>query len=286
MSNTVALGALSPDAISSTVYGPEQIMVELLPAAGMAAYVLVLPIAGVILLILALVTGSYRQVVMAYTAAGRFVCGGASQFRATDCADLVGGAVDRLRGHRGGAVRVGHVRGGVGGTVARPLPLGNHRGGIATDFLCQPARDEGGGPDLRRAGVLVHHHARGDDRDRCGSPNLLGFTAIRFSPHCRGGAGPSGQRADHGRDGTGVVARVRQRRHVADRSRGDRRRGECLSKAAGSQRPSGVDAGWPASSGFCWWVSSTWCTPPTPLPTSPNIRRCFPRSPVRSSATA
>jgi amino acid transporter len=70
LSNVVALGALSPDAISSTVYGPEQIMVELLPAAGMAAYVLVLPIAGVILLILALVTGSYRQVVMAYTTRG------------------------------------------------------------------------------------------------------------------------------------------------------------------------------------------------------------------------
>ena len=45
-------------------------MVELLPAAGMAAYVLVLPIAGVILLILALVTGSYRQVVMTYTQRG------------------------------------------------------------------------------------------------------------------------------------------------------------------------------------------------------------------------
>jgi amino acid transporter len=70
LSNVVALGALSPDAISSTVYGPEQIMVELLPNAGLAAFVLVLPIAGVILLILALVTGSYRQVVMAYTQRG------------------------------------------------------------------------------------------------------------------------------------------------------------------------------------------------------------------------
>jgi amino acid transporter len=70
LSNIVALGALSPDAISSTVYGPEQIMVELLPAAGLAAFVLVLPIAGVILLILALVAGSYRQVVMAYTQRG------------------------------------------------------------------------------------------------------------------------------------------------------------------------------------------------------------------------
>jgi len=70
LSNVVALGALSPDAISSTVYGPEQIMVELLPAAGLAAYFLVLPIAAVILLILVLVTGSYRQVVMTYTQRG------------------------------------------------------------------------------------------------------------------------------------------------------------------------------------------------------------------------
>jgi len=70
LSNPVALGALSPDAISSTAYGPEQIMVELLPAAGMAAFVLLLPITGVILLILALVAASYRQVVTAYTRAG------------------------------------------------------------------------------------------------------------------------------------------------------------------------------------------------------------------------
>src|SRR6201988_2722683 len=70
LSNGVALGALSPDAISSTAYGPEQIMVELLPAAGMAAFVLLLPLIGVILLILILVTASYRQVVMAYTRAG------------------------------------------------------------------------------------------------------------------------------------------------------------------------------------------------------------------------
>lgn len=70
LSNSVALGALSPDAISSTAYGPEQILVELLPAAGMAAFVLLLPITGVILVILALVAASYRQVVMTYTRAG------------------------------------------------------------------------------------------------------------------------------------------------------------------------------------------------------------------------
>jgi hypothetical protein len=52
LSNPVALGVLSPDAISSTAYGSEQIMIELLPAAGMAAFVLLLPLTGVILLIL------------------------------------------------------------------------------------------------------------------------------------------------------------------------------------------------------------------------------------------
>ncbi len=70
LSNPVALGALSPDAISSTAYGPEQILNELLPHAGLAAFVLLLPVMGVILLILALVAASYRQVVMAYTRAG------------------------------------------------------------------------------------------------------------------------------------------------------------------------------------------------------------------------
>ena len=70
LSNPIALGALSPDAVSSTAYGPEQILIELLPAAGLAAFTLILPLGGIILLILALVTASYRQVVMVYTQRG------------------------------------------------------------------------------------------------------------------------------------------------------------------------------------------------------------------------
>ena len=68
--NTVALGALSPDAISSTAYGPEQIMISLLPHIGLAAFALLLPVTGVFLVILVLVAASYRQVVMLYTRAG------------------------------------------------------------------------------------------------------------------------------------------------------------------------------------------------------------------------
>ena len=70
LSNPIALGALAPDAISSTAYGSEQILIELLPAAGLAAFALLLPINGAILVILALVAASYRQVVMTYTRAG------------------------------------------------------------------------------------------------------------------------------------------------------------------------------------------------------------------------
>src|SRR6201986_4567488 len=70
LSNPVALGAISPDAISSTAYGPEQVMIELLPRAGMAAFALLLPIIGVILFILLLVSASYRGVVMTYARAG------------------------------------------------------------------------------------------------------------------------------------------------------------------------------------------------------------------------
>jgi amino acid transporter len=70
LSNPVALGVLSPDAISSTAYGTEVILIELLPYAALAAFTLLLPITGAILVILVLVAASYRQVVMTYTKAG------------------------------------------------------------------------------------------------------------------------------------------------------------------------------------------------------------------------
>ncbi|WP_442239843.1 APC family permease [Rhodococcus sp. TAF43] len=70
LSKTTALGVLSPDCISSSAYGPEQVLIELLPYAALAAFTILLPITGVILVILILLTLSYRQVVMLYTRAG------------------------------------------------------------------------------------------------------------------------------------------------------------------------------------------------------------------------
>ncbi|WP_460864089.1 amino acid permease [Rhodococcus aerolatus] len=70
LNKTVALGVLAPDCISSSAYGSEQILIELLPYAAIGAFTLLLPITGVILAILVLLTLSYRQVVMVYTRAG------------------------------------------------------------------------------------------------------------------------------------------------------------------------------------------------------------------------
>jgi amino acid transporter len=70
LSKPLALGVLSPDCISSTAYGPEEILTILVPYVGLAAFSLVLPITYVVLGVLVLVTLSYREVVMVYTKAG------------------------------------------------------------------------------------------------------------------------------------------------------------------------------------------------------------------------
>ena len=61
---------LSCDGISSANYGSELILHELLPFFGLAAFTLLLPMTGVILLGIALVVLSYREVVTVYTRAG------------------------------------------------------------------------------------------------------------------------------------------------------------------------------------------------------------------------
>jgi amino acid transporter len=70
LSKPLALGVLSSDGISSANYGSELILHELLPFFGLAAFTLLLPMTGVILLGIALVVLSYREVVSVYTRAG------------------------------------------------------------------------------------------------------------------------------------------------------------------------------------------------------------------------
>jgi amino acid transporter len=70
LSKPLALGVLSCDGISSANYGSELILHELLPFFGLAAFTLLIPMTGVILLGIFLVMLSYREVVSVYTRAG------------------------------------------------------------------------------------------------------------------------------------------------------------------------------------------------------------------------
>jgi amino acid transporter len=60
---------LSPDAMSSAAYGPEEIM-RVLAVAGAAALSLTFPVAAAITVLLAIVATSYRQTVLAYPTGG------------------------------------------------------------------------------------------------------------------------------------------------------------------------------------------------------------------------
>ncbi|HEY6493179.1 MAG TPA: APC family permease, partial [Trebonia sp.] len=70
LSRTIGLGVLSPDGISSAAYGTEEMLIALLPAVGIAAFTLIVPMTLVILAGVALVVLSYREVVSVYTKAG------------------------------------------------------------------------------------------------------------------------------------------------------------------------------------------------------------------------
>ena len=70
LSKRTALGVLSSDCISSSAYGSEEILLVLIPLFGLSAYTLLLPMTGIVLVVLVLVTLTYRWVVTTYTAAG------------------------------------------------------------------------------------------------------------------------------------------------------------------------------------------------------------------------
>jgi amino acid transporter len=64
------LGVLAPDMISSSAYGTEEMLTQLVPWFGVAAFALLVPVTLAILGILVFVTLSYLEVIKAYTKAG------------------------------------------------------------------------------------------------------------------------------------------------------------------------------------------------------------------------
>jgi amino acid transporter len=70
LSKPLALCVLSPDGISSSAYGTEEILTESVPTVGIAAFTLNPPLTLVILFIMTLVLLSYREVAMVYIRPG------------------------------------------------------------------------------------------------------------------------------------------------------------------------------------------------------------------------
>ena len=70
LSKFLALGVLSPDGISSSAYGTEEILIELIQLFGIAAFAVLMPVTGVVLFVMLLVVLLYREVVVIYTRAG------------------------------------------------------------------------------------------------------------------------------------------------------------------------------------------------------------------------
>ncbi len=65
-----ALGVLAPDCISSSAYGTEEMLTQMIPYVGLAAFALVVPVTIAILGVLFFVTLSYNDVIGLYTKAG------------------------------------------------------------------------------------------------------------------------------------------------------------------------------------------------------------------------
>ena len=70
LSKVIALAVFASDAISSTAYATEEILLVLVPVAGMAALDDLVPLSLIVVVLLAIVTTSYRQTLFAYPNGG------------------------------------------------------------------------------------------------------------------------------------------------------------------------------------------------------------------------
>ena len=70
LSNPTALGVLGIDMISSSAYGSEQMLTQLVPYFGLVGFMLIMPITGIILGLMILLTVCYRDLITHYTKAG------------------------------------------------------------------------------------------------------------------------------------------------------------------------------------------------------------------------
>ena len=242
LSRPIALGVLAPDCISSSAYGTEEMLTQLVPYVGLAAFALVVPITIAILGVLFFVTLSYLEVIQLYTKAGGSYVVARDNFgpkvaQVAAVALLIDYTV---------TVAVQTAAGTAALTSAVPVPepvdhRPDHRGGRPAPPLRQPAGHPGGRQVLRLPDLLLH---RQPGRSSSSSATSRRPSAISMPSRCRRPTHCSA--ATSGRPGSGLLmglafiiaaALVRQRRLLPHRAGGHLQRGQQLPQARVAQRP-------------------------------------------------
>ena len=122
LTKKIALAVFASDAISSTAYATEEILLVLVAAGGYAAFADLVPISIIVVILLTIVVISYRQTLYAYPSGGGSYIVSRENLGRTPVARGRLVAARRLHPHRGGE-RVGrHRRHHVGVPVAPVVP--------------------------------------------------------------------------------------------------------------------------------------------------------------------
>ena len=241
LSKPLALGVLSPDGISSSAYGTEEILIALLPMAGLAAFTLILPMTLVILLVMTLVVLSYREVVMVYIRPGGSYVVARENFGpriAQVCAValLIDYVVTVAVQIAAGTAAVASAIPAVGPYkleicvgVVLLMCYGNLRG-------IKEAGKAFAVPTYLFSGSVILMIVVGLIREAIGNLHTIDPSTLHGTYTI--GTGTDG--THHRRDDLHAAARVRQRRRVADRHRGGQRRGGRVPPAGGQERPQGA----------------------------------------------
>ena len=168
LSKKIALPVFASDAISSTAYATDEILVVLLLQAGIggAAFGPLVPIAIVVCVLMVIVVISYRQTIMAYPSGGGAYI--VSRENLGTLPALVAGVVAAGRLHPDGVGQRGRRR--AGHPHRDRLRHQVDRAGVPAvrvrDDGHEPARRQGVGGRVRRTDVLLHRDAGHPDRHR------------------------------------------------------------------------------------------------------------------------
>ena len=251
LSNVLALGVLAPDGISSSAYGTEDILIELLKGGlAITAFTLILPMTGVVLFVIALVVLSYREVVTVYTRAGGSYVVARDNFGprvaqvaavallidyvvtvAVQIAAGTAAVASALPEQRPAAQRSRTVLTIISICVVLLMAYGNLRGITGGGQVVRACR-----PTCSPA-VMILVIVVGLAREAFGD---LGHRPFPVPGQYGYGHCAQLQFADHVRADLRAAALVRQRWLVADRHRGRVQRGQRVPAARGDQRPQGA----------------------------------------------